>query len=337
MIKKYSKLISSLLASGFLVFSLQGCQSKTSDYADTQRLTQSAQISDNTAANQENYSDNSSDSSGSRLSYDKSDTQYTTPDDFSQMRDDKNYGESQVVSYYSSTVGRYRNANVILPYNYDSSKSYPVLYLLHGMGGNYMAWEAFGCKYTVQNAVEDYGRSDMIIVCPTVFTSVSGEAEDGYSFSELTEQYDNCLEDIVNDLMPYINENFSTKTGRDYTAIAGFSLGGREALYVGYSHPELFGYIGAFSPVQGVIPSPSSTGISLPSLLDDLSVDASIGQPYLNLLVVGYDDPFCLFAAEFYDSYMTEHGIDHIFYEMEGAHDANVWSSGLYNFARRIF
>ena len=109
MIKKYSRFISSLLASGFLIFSLQGCQSGTSDYADTQRLTQSSQVSDNTAANQETYSDNS----GDRLSYDKSDTQYTTPDDFSQMREGKNYGESQVISYYSSTVGRYRNANVM--------------------------------------------------------------------------------------------------------------------------------------------------------------------------------------------------------------------------------
>lgn len=337
MIKGYLKLTASVMAAALLTAGLYGCGSSSEVSSGGAEYPQNIEASQTPSENISDASNDTKEPDDGRLSYDKSDTLYETPDGFSQMREGKSYGETQVVSYFSSTVGRYRSATVILPYNYDSSKSYPVLYLLHGMGGNYTSWEAFGCKYTVQNAVEDYGRSDMIIVCPTVFTSVSGENESGYAFPALTAEYDNCIDDIVNDLMPYINENFSVKTGREYTAIAGFSLGGREALYIGYSHPELFGYIGAFSPVQGVVPSSSSSGISLPSLLDDFSVDASVGQPYLNLLTVGYDDPFCLAATEFYDRYMTENGIDHIFYEMEGAHDAGVWSSGLYNFARRIF
>ena len=54
-------------------------------------------------------------------------------------------------------------------------------------------------------------------------------------------------------MIPYINEHYSTRTGRENTAIAGYSLGGRESLFLCFAHPDVFGYVGAFAPVGGVV------------------------------------------------------------------------------------
>lgn len=66
--------------------------------------------------------------------------------------------------------------------------------------------------------------------------------------------YDNFINDLANDLMPFIEENYSVLTGRENQAIAGFSMGGREALYIGFTRPDLFGYVLAIAPAPGLTP-----------------------------------------------------------------------------------
>ena len=66
--------------------------------------------------------------------------------------------------------------------------------------------------------------------------------------------YDNFINDLTNDLMPFIEENYSVLTGRENQAIAGFSMGGREALYIGFTRPDLFGYVLAIAPAPGLTP-----------------------------------------------------------------------------------
>lgn len=85
-------------------------------------------------------------------------------------------------------------------------------------------WGGMGAKYIVQNAHYDYNTPDMIVVSPTVFTSAKYDSEEGLSFKVLTSQYDNFIDELENDLMPAIESRYSIKTGRDNTAIAGYSL-----------------------------------------------------------------------------------------------------------------
>ncbi len=338
MIKKNLFILPALLTFSLLV---TGCGSASSkNNSDENSVNNSVITQESTTSDISGNNKNSADSStsdSSLLSYDKNDTSYDIPSDYNSMREGSHYGKAQIITYYSETIGKERNASVILPYDYNSSKTYPVLYLLHGMGGSYMSYNDGGGQYVVQNAIDDYSRNDVIIVAPAVFTTKSDNSEDAYSFPALTAEYDNCCDDIVNNLMPYINEHFSVKTGREYTAVAGYSLGGRESLYLCYSHPELFGYVAAFSPVQSVFSGPDENGLVLPTLINDLSPEIIANPPYLTLLNVGVEDPYCLEATYYYDKFFTEHGIDHIFYDMPGGHDAEVWFSGLYNFCRRIF
>lgn len=272
------------------------------------------------------------------LSYDRNDTSYDEPADFNRQQEGRSYGTVEEISYYSPTTEKMRSANVFLPKDYDESKSYPVVYLMHGMGGNYMDYKNLDALNIAQNAAYDYNRNDMILVSFTVFTDVEGKEESDYDFSELTARYDACENDVINALMPYVNSHYATKQGREYTAVAGFSLGGREALYLCFAHPDIFGYVGAFEPVGGVVDTGSgeriygNRGYLLPELVSEGGE-----APLLTLIVTGDEDPYCKGSSEKYSEYMNKHNIENIFYYRKGGHEAVVWNNGLYNFLRRVF
>lgn len=246
----------------------------------------------------------------------------------------ESYGETRTINYDSSAVGVTRKANVFLPAGYDEKKQYPVLYLLHGLGADYEGWGDMGAKYIVQNLHIYDDVPEMIVVC-TDSLVVSGDRNRDMEIQEIVAGYDKSIDDIINSLMPYINQNFSTKQGRENTAIAGYSMGGRESLYIGFTHPEMFGYIGAFSPASGVI-AESAHGV-LPALMQDFTLDERYGQFPMLLLNIGIDDGICKTATELYDTVLTSKSIQHIFYETEGGHDGSVWQHGLYHFVKRIF
>jgi len=263
--------------------------------------------------------------------YDPSDLTYAASDNYISPKEGRQYGTTTTVEYYSTTLGKTRKADVILPYGYSTSNSYPVLYMLHGMGGSNTSWNDMGVKYIVQNAHYEYGTPDMIVVCVDCFVSTASQSD--VSIKEMCAAYDLTEYEIMNDLMPYINSHYSTKTGRDNTAIAGYSLGGRSALAIGFKYQDQFGYIGAFSAASGVIPNGSGRSI-LTTQLDDFTLE--YGDFPLILINVGETDGICGDSCRFYDEALTERGIKHIFYEMEGDHEGTVWQNGLFNFVRRI-
>lgn len=265
-----------------------------------------------------------------------SDRDYSTPESFNFKMGGVNYGETITIDYFSTTTGTMKRSQVILPYGYDGTKKYPVLYLLHGVGANYAAWEpGMNAKYIIQNLNYFKKATEMIVVSPNVFTF--GEKPEAMATpSEVIRGYDLFINDLVNDLMPYINKNYATLQGRDNTAIAGLSISGREALYIGFFHQEIFGYIGAFSPEGGVVytGNPKTT---LPPLLTDFSIKPGVGDFRMILIAVGSFDEVCGYASYEYDKLLNEKSIKHILYELPVGHDIVVWRSGLYNFARRIF
>lgn len=91
----------------------------------------------------------------------------------------------------------------------------------------------------------------MIIVFTFMYTNPNKDNCDGITPDEVP-YYDAFLDDLTDSLMPYIESHYSCKTGRENTAIGGFSMGGRESLYIGIMRPDLFGYIAASSPAPGV-------------------------------------------------------------------------------------
>ena len=132
--------------------------------------------------------------------------------------------------------------------------------------------------------------------------------------------------------------HFSILEGRENTAIAGFSMGGREALYIGLTMLETFGYIGAFSPAYGILDY-TNNNVTEAGMLQTENV--RITEEYKNktflMIMTGNHDDVVHKEPERYHQALMENGTNHLFYITDGGHDFKVWSNGLYNFIKRIF
>ncbi len=235
------------------------------------------------------------------------------------------------ITYPSEITGTDRHAMVFLPADYDENKEYPVLYLLHGLDGSHRTWRNKSADIILQNMYYFDGVPEMIVVCPNSAVN-EDESTDDLEIKDKVAVYNLTGEDLVENLMPYINENFPVKTGPENTAIAGNSMGGRNTMYTAFTYPELFGYVGVFSSA-GVMLNEEYKGIMNP-LLEDLSLDKDFE---LLMLCVGRTDNVCGQVTYDLHDKMTEEGIEHIFYDTEGGHQNTVWQNALYNFARKLF
>ena len=142
----------------------------------------------------------------------------------------------QTVEFFSESVGRTTKYNIVLPRSYDSSdRSYPVLYLLHGLGQNYQAWGRQGIRFYAP-------LFEVIIVMPDAGNSwyVNWAKSDGG-------QKNNWEDHIVHDVVGHVDTHYRTIDRREGRAINGLSMGGYGALTLGLRHPDLFVSIGSHS------------------------------------------------------------------------------------------
>ena len=188
------------------------------------------------------------------------------------------------------------DTKVYLPACYDSSdQRYPVLYLLHGMGNNAEQWVALGAPSA---ADEMSGR--FIIVMPHDRLETSFNAA------------------FVNEIIPFIDENFRTIDDRNYRAIGGLSYGGGWAIHIGLSHPELFSRIGGHSPALFYGDSPNLEVWAQNLLLCTLiSID------------IGDSDTMLEDSAAPIDALLTEAGVQHTFNIYAGGHSEDYWATHL--------
>ncbi|MDE7298620.1 MAG: esterase family protein [Lachnospiraceae bacterium] len=262
------------------------------------------------------------------------------PDEVSKKRADTAYGTVIHKTYASKTTGLDRGVSILLPPNYSDEKTYPVLYLLHGIFGNeYTLIQDASCKIPEisANLAADGLAKEMLIVLPDMYAKTDPAQAPAFT-AEAVAPYDNFINDLVNDLIPYIEENFSVLTDRENRAIAGFSMGGRESLFIGFSRPDLFSSVGAISPAPGLTPG-RDWAMSHPGQFqeEELVFDASAEVPYL-MVCCGDSDKTVGKFPESYHRIMTENGVEHVWYEIPGAdHDSTAIRSGLNNFLSSIF
>ncbi|MBR2719470.1 MAG: esterase family protein [Clostridia bacterium] len=258
---------------------------------------------------------------------------YTPEAGYDVRRDDVTYGKLTYATYDSATTGRQRKCWVLLPADYTEEKTYPVLYLLHGIGGDHSEWLGGKPDVVIGNLTASGQAKDMIVVIPNVRARANdaGNPSDIYSPAHFA-AFDNFINDLRDDLMPYIAEHYSIAAGRENTAVAGLSMGGREALYIGLTMPETFGYVGAFCPAPGVLPYNVEKG-----LFPTEEFKLADGYESLILINAGKTDGVVGAWPSTYASTLEKNGTKHIFYVTEGGHDFTVWKHGLYNFAKRIF
>lgn len=267
---------------------------------------------------------------------------YETPQGFDELSAAGEGWTRQTVTYPSKTTGADRLCHVILPAGYSAEKTYPVFYLLHGIGGDHNEWLGGNPLEIISNLATKGEATEMIVVIPNVRAMKDDTVPQEVFGPVNIAAFDNFINDLRDDLMPFIKANYSIKTGRKNTAIAGLSMGGRESLFIGFTMPETFGYIGAFSPAPGLLPLSfpgSDDRPAFPGQLteEDLAVKTGAPAPLFLMMCNGEQDEIVKFCTAGYEAALNKNGVEHLYYTMPGGHDFTVWKNGLYHYAKRIF
>ena len=253
---------------------------------------------------------------------------------FSQEKPENQYGKLEKIRYYSVVSEDERVANVILPAGYDKSSPMPVLYLLHGIGGDENEWLGARPVETLGKMIAKGEASKMIVVIPNIRVHKHGTKEPGFFSRERFKEFDVFIDELQKSLMPEIEKRYSVATDRESQAIAGLSMGGREALYIGVKLCDKFAYVGAFEPAPGVLPYPAEPGLLTKET-------ATFPEEYKNstylLITKGTRDSVVGANPKTYADVFEANGVDPHFTELEGGHDFSVWKASLELFARRIF
>lgn len=266
-------------------------------------------------------------------------TQTTCPSEICIRQMGVQYGTVEHITYQSVTTGLERGTNVLLPANYSNDKKYAVLYFLHGIFGDensLIGDDNNKIKELVANLTTEGRTKDMIVVFPNMYAKTDPDQQPGFS-AEAVLPYDNFINDLVNDLIPVIEAKYSVHNDRENRGILGFSMGGRETLFIGLSRPDLFGCIGAIAPAPGLVPGKDNFMNHVGQMQEEnVKYDEDAVLPELLMICCGTKDGVVGKFPLSYHELMEKNGVTHLWYEVPGAdHDSNAIRSGMYNFLIR--
>lgn len=249
------------------------------------------------------------------------------PKGFDQFRENISRGKLDSVTYQSKTVGTSRKALVYTPPGYKKGTKYPVLYLLHGIGGDEKEWlNGANVPVILDNLYADKKLTPMIVVMPNGRAMKDDRAVGNIFDAEKVQAFATFEKDLINDLIPFIEKKYSVNKAREYRAIAGLSMGGGQSLNFGLGNLDKFAWVGGFS---------SAPNTKAPDLLVP---DPKAAKDKLQLLWIscGDEDGLMSFSARTHQ-YLFEKGVPHVYYLEPGGHDFNVWKNDLYMFSQQIF
>lgn len=255
---------------------------------------------------------------------------------YDNKRDDVIYAEFQKYTYFSSTANRDTNVNVLLPINYSKDKKYPVLYILHGFydSGDWLTCPVVNLNVIYGNMLADGNAEEMIIVLPYIFCDKNMPSCTGMDLANCL-AYDNFINDLTTDLMPFIESSFSVADGRKNTAITGFSMGGRESMFIGFKRPDLFGYIGAVCPAPGLVEIPNSPIHPGQITAQEMVFDKI--KPYVILISSSEADNVVGSSPNNYRNIMSKNGIEYLSHVMKNTwHDQSSVKPHLYNYLQLL-
>lgn len=244
------------------------------------------------------------------------------------------------VTYYSTVAEDNKQVNILLPAGYDENKTYPVTYVFHGFGGDHNT-HIDTDSYLVLlygNMLHDELVVPQILVGMDMYTDKLADKE-SKSDEELRFIYDKAIKETGVDLIPFIEENYPVKKGRENTAIAGMSEGGAKSLCTGFVWLDKFGYIGAFAPDTGVIPTEYYKGTFWNTpYMEEFPQPTEENMPYYLYMSVGSDDPWNIECTLYYRDVLNEMGVKNQTDLVDGyGHDSDFWGQCFYNYLCKIF
>ena len=253
------------------------------------------------------------------------------------------HGTVSKIWYNSPTAGLKRRLTVYTPAGYETSKEkYPVLYLLHGIGGDENAWSELGRAAQILDNLIAAGKAKPMIVVMTNGNisqeAAPGETPNGFTVPTLMlpKTMDGNFELAFPDVIKFVESNYRVKADKNDRAIAGLSMGGCHSLYISANYPDTFGYIGLFS---AAINKQQKSGVESERVYDDLYGKLAklfAAKPKLYWIGIGKTDFLYKDNADF-RAKLTAKGYPFTYMETEGGHIWRNWRIYLTEFAQKLF
>ncbi|HCY42878.1 MAG TPA: enterochelin esterase [Prolixibacteraceae bacterium] len=250
------------------------------------------------------------------------------PQGYDVLRSEIPHGKIDTITYNSSTVGTNRKALVYTPPGYSKDKKYPVLYLLHGIGGDEKEWLNGGHPEVIlDNLYAEKKVEPMIVVLPNGRAMKDDRAGGNIMAPDKVQAFATFERDLLDDLIPYIEKSFPVINDREHRAIAGLSMGGGQSLNFGLGNLDKFAWVGGFSSA----PNTKSPEVLIP--------DPEKAKQQLKLLWISCGDKDGLFRfSQRTHDYLVTNNIPHGYHVIpDGLHDFNVWKSSLFLFSQLLF
>lgn len=236
------------------------------------------------------------------------------------------HGQIHSIYYWSELNGMERHINVYVPAEYYSNpdKRYPVLYLVHGWGEDENGWSNQGHMGNIMDGLIAEGKAvPMIVVMPSGDIQTNPDVRQAKT-NDITQIF-------VNDLIPYIDKTFRTKTDKPNRAMAGLSRGGMQTTTTVFNNLDKFGWMGTFSGFF------ARGDDFINTAFNGVFKDPAEFDKQMNLLFIstGTEEG----TPEAQVKALKDHGIKNIVYHVsEGtAHEWLTWRRALNDFAPRIF
>lgn len=246
--------------------------------------------------------------------------------------------------YNSPGNNMVRRVTIYTPPGYENSnEKYPVLYLMHGIGGDEDAWLGLGrTEEILDNLIAQKKAVPMIVVMTNgnvVQEAAPGEGSDGFPKPTfmLPHTMDGKFEETFPDIMKFVESNYRTKATKESRAIAGLSMGGYHTSYISRLYPNTFDYMGLFSPALNNKPEQFASAPAYQNLDKNLQQQMNNGYK-LYWIAVGKDDFGILYnAVQDYRKKLDSMGMKYEYVETEGGHTWTNWRDYLTTFAQRLF
>jgi enterochelin esterase family protein len=246
------------------------------------------------------------------------------------------HGQIRTIWYEAKSLGEpgspgpIRRVTIYTPPGYSSEgeRRYSTLYLFHGANADETAWARLGRVNLILDNLLAAGKiKQFIVVMPFGYPAPPWPDSGGGGFGSVTEGFSR---DLIEDVIPMVEERYRVYTDREHRAIAGLSMGGQESLTIGLNRLDLFSYVGGFS-----------AAVRPPEFAKDfagLTADPKAANTKLHLLWIGCGTDDGLFpAAQSFSVFLDQAQIKHTFYTMPGAHTWIVWRNFLVQFAPQLF
>lgn len=250
------------------------------------------------------------------------------------------HGTVSRIWYDSPALGLERRMTVYTPAGYETSgKRYPVLYLLHGMGGDEEAWISLGrTAQILDNLIAQGKAKPMIVVMPN--GNASQEAAPGESSRgmvpptmQLPKTMEGSYEQAFPEIVKFIDKNYRTIKSKSGRAIAGLSMGGFHSLHISKQYPDMFNYIGLFS--AAIMPNKEVSSPIYENMEGKLKVQFD-KNPALYWIAIGKTD-FLYKVNEEYRKLLDEKGYKYTYYESDEGHIWKNWRIYLTEFVPMLF